>query len=105
VSEPLPVTVRAAEAVEGRSRLYRASRSRGTAAEALRAGARDRLARRLGLGPETTREGMVAAVVARTGSDPVAVDALLYGAAPGGDEALVVLADDLDLLILEVSGS
>ena len=105
VTEPLPVVVRAAEAVEGRSRLYRASRSRGTAGEALRAGARDRLARRLGLGPETSRQGMVAAVAARTGGDPAAVDALLYGAAPTDDDALVVLADNLDMLILEVAGS
>lgn len=105
VTEPLPVVVRAAEAVEGRSRLYRASRSRATAAEALRAGARDRLACRLGLGPETTRQAMVAAVVAHTGGDPAGVDALLYGAAPTGDDALVELADDLDILILEVAGS
>jgi hypothetical protein len=105
VTEPLPVVVRAAEAVEGRSRLYRASASRGTAAEALRAGARDRLARRLGLGADTTREGVVSAVVARTGRDPVGVDALLYGAAPATDDALVELADELDLLILEVAGS
>jgi hypothetical protein len=105
VTEPLPVVVRAAEAVEGRSRLYRASRSRATAAEALRAGARDRLARRLGLGPETSRHAVVAAVVAHTGGDPAAVDALLYGAAPTSDDALVELADNLDILILEVAGS
>jgi hypothetical protein len=104
VSEALPVVVRAAEAVEGRSRLYRASHSRATGAEALRAGARDRLARRLGLGPETSRQAMVAAVVAHTAVDPVTVDALLYGAAPTGDDALVELADDLDMLILEVAG-
>jgi hypothetical protein len=105
VTEPLPVVVRAAEAVEGRSRLYRASRSRATAAEALRAGARDRLGRRLGLGPETSRSAVVAAVVAHTGREPAHVDALLYGAAPTGDDALVELADDLDLLILEGAGS
>ncbi|MDT7572947.1 MAG: hypothetical protein QOE05_3121 [Actinomycetota bacterium] len=105
VTEPLPVIVRAAEAVEGRSRLYRASRSRATAAEALRAGARDRLARRLGLGPDTGSQALVAAVVAHTSGNPSRVDALLYGAAPTGDDALVELADDLDLLILEVAGS
>jgi hypothetical protein len=105
VTEPLPVVVRAAEAVEGRSRLYRASRSRATAAEALRAGARDRLARRLGLGPESSRQSLVAAVAAHCGQDAAAIDALLYGAAPSGDAALVELADDLDLLHLEVAGS
>jgi hypothetical protein len=105
VSEPLPVVVRAAEAVEGRSRLYRAARARATAAEALRAGARQRLALRLGLGPDAARDAVVAAVVARTGHDPAALDALLYGAAPTDDDALVRLADDLDLLLLEVAGT
>ena len=105
VTEPLPVVVRAAEAVEGRSRLYRAARARGSAADALRTGARDRLARRLGLGPDATRAAMVDAVVARIGRDPVGVDALLYGAAPNDDAALVRIADDLDILIREVAGS
>jgi hypothetical protein len=105
VSEPLPVVVRAAEAVEGRSRLYRAARARGSAADALRTGARDRLARRLGLGPDATRAAVVDAVVARIGRDPVGVDALLYGAAPNDDAALVRIADDLDILIREVAGS
>jgi hypothetical protein len=105
VPEPLPVVVRAAEAVEGRSRLYRAAKARGSAADALRAGARDRLARRLGLGPDATRAAVVDAAVARIGRDPVGVDALLYGAAPSDDAALVRLADDLDILIREVAGS
>ncbi|WP_221655742.1 DUF4350 domain-containing protein, partial [Actinotalea ferrariae] len=38
VTEPLPVTVRAAETTLGRGRLYRRGRSRGHAAAALRAG-------------------------------------------------------------------
>ncbi|HEX2315518.1 MAG TPA: DUF4350 domain-containing protein, partial [Thermomonospora sp.] len=49
VAEALPVVVRSAETVEGRSRLYRAHRARGRAADALRAGARDRLVPLLGL--------------------------------------------------------
>ena len=95
VEEPLPVVVRAAEAVEGRSRLYRAAGARDQAAEQLRAGARDRAARRLGLGLDASREAVVAAVAARTDRDPAAVDALLDGAAPGDDAALVRLADEL----------
>ena len=109
VSEPLPVVVRAAEAVEGRSRLYRAARARGTAADALRAGTRDRVVRRLGLSADTGRSGVVEAVSSRTARDPAAVDALLYGAAPGEDAALVRLADDLSALehtlTREVAGS
>jgi hypothetical protein len=105
VPEPLPVVVRAAEAVEGRSRLYRAARARGTAAEALRAGARDRLVRRLGLSLDTGRSGVVDAVAQRTGRSAAEVDALLYGAEPGDDPALIRLADDLDALTREVAGS
>lgn len=105
VTEPLPVVVRAAEAVEGRGRLYRASGARATAAESLREGARDRLHSRLGLGQGVAPEAVVAAVVGRTGRDPVELQALLYGAAPTDDDALVLLADELDILIAEVAGS
>ncbi len=98
VEEPLPVVVRGAETVEARSRLYRAAGARGTAAEALRAAARDRLARRLGLGPETDRAGLVTTAAARTGRSPADVDLLLYGPAPGDDASLVRLADALDAL-------
>lgn len=95
VEEPLPVVVRAAEAVEGRSRLYRAAGARGTAAEALRTGVRDHAARRLGLPPGADRAAVVSTAALQTGRDPGAVDALLYGAAPADDAALVRLADDL----------
>jgi hypothetical protein len=109
VPEPLPVVVRAAESVEGRSRLYRAAHARGTAAESLRTGARHRLVRRLGLPVDVDRAALVAAVAARTGRDPTAVDALLYGAAPSDDRSLVRLANDLhaltDALTREVAGS
>ena len=105
VPEPLPVVVRAAESVEGRSRLYRAAHARGTAAESLRTGARQRLVRRLGLPPDVERSALVAAVAARIGREAAALDALLYGAAPSDDRSLVRLANDLDALTREVAGS
>lgn len=95
VEEPLPVVVRASEAAEGRARLYRAAGARGVAADALRAASRDRLLRRLGLPPSSDRAQLVATAAARTGREPARVDALLYGAAPADDAALVRLADDL----------
>ena len=98
VTEPLPVVVRAAEAVEGRSRLYRAAGARGPAAEALRAATAERLARRLGAPAGVDPAGLVALVVDRTGDDPAVVQALLYGGAPADDAALVRLADDLHAL-------
>jgi Domain of unknown function (DUF4350) len=95
VEEPLPVVVRAAEAVEGRGRLYRAARARGPAAEALRSGTQERLARRLGLPPDGSPGGLVGALAGRLGRTPGEVEWLLYGAAPADDDALVRLAGDL----------
>ena len=102
VVEPLPVVVRAAEAVEGRARLYEGAHARGQAATALQAGLRDRLVRVLGLTPDASPETMVAAITARTGRDAVSVGTLLYGPPPADDESLVRLAADLDQLDNEV---
>jgi glycosyltransferase A (GT-A) superfamily protein (DUF2064 family) len=98
VEEPLPVVVRAAEAVEGRSRLYRAAGARGTAAESLRTATRDRVTRRVGLPVTADRPAVVEVVAARSGSDAAEVDALLYGGPPADDPALVRLAGDLRTL-------
>jgi hypothetical protein len=103
VTEPLPVVVRAAETVLGRARLYAAARARETAAAALREGSRTRLAALVHLDPHAAPEALVAAVAIRTGEEPSAVAALLFGSA-GGDEygaadaALVRFADELDRL-------
>ncbi len=102
VVEPLPVVVRAAETVEGRARLYRRSGARGQAAEALRAGVRNRLGTALGLPRQAAPPAVVTAVAARAGQSGQVVAGLLYGAAPADDGALVRLADDLDALEREV---
>lgn len=98
VPEALPVVVRGAETVEGRSRLYRAAGARDQAAEALRAGARDRLAGALGLTPDAGRASLVETLCTRTGGDAQQIDRLLFGPAPTDDDDLVRLADDLDRL-------
>jgi hypothetical protein len=102
VREQLPVVVRAAEAVEGRARLYGAGRARGRAAEALRAGARDRLAAALSLAPDAGPDETVSAVSSRSRRDAAVVAELLYGPAPSDDESLVRLASELDSLDSEV---
>lgn len=110
VSEPLPVTVRSAEAVEGRARLYRARRATGSAADALRAGTRERLVTLLGLprtaaqDPEMAPE-IVTATAARTRLDPMTVGTALYGPAPVDDAELVRLIDFLDDLERQVRQS
>jgi hypothetical protein len=93
VREPLPVVVRASEAVEGRARLYRRAGAREHAAETLREAARARLRPLVGLPPDAAPAELVDAVGARTGR---AAGTLLYGPPPGDDAALVALARALD---------
>jgi len=102
VTEPLPVVVRAAEAVEGRGRLYHRIQARDRAADALRSAVRSRLQPQLGLGRASDRGGLVEAVSRRTGRPTADVERLLYGAAPANDPALVRLANELDALEREV---
>ncbi|RKS72561.1 uncharacterized protein DUF4350 [Motilibacter peucedani] len=102
VTEPLPVVVPAAEAVEGRARLYRRGRARGHAADVLRRASVDRLAALHRLPRGAPPEQVVSAVAAATGRSGADVAALLYGAAPGDDAALVRLAGALDALEEEV---
>ena len=103
VPEPLPVVVRAAEAVEGRGRLYRSARARDRAAEALRSASRDAAVRRLALGPAAAAEVVVEAAATRTGRSSADVHALLYGPPPADDAALLRLAHDLTRFDTEVS--
>jgi len=102
VAEPLPVIVRAAEAVEGRGRLYHRIQARDRAADALQSAIRSRLQPHLGLGRAAEPAALVEAVSRRTGRPARDVDRLLYGAAPADDPALVRLADELDALEREV---
>ncbi|SFB51255.1 hypothetical protein SAMN05216266_11557 [Amycolatopsis marina] len=100
VTEPLPVVVRAAETVEGRSRLYRRAGAAEHAAQALRKATRDRVLPTIGLSvAEAADPGAVTeAVAARTGRATGEVRALLYSSAVTGDAELVRLASELDAL-------
>ena len=100
VLERLPVVVRASETVEGHGRLYQAAGARGTAAEALREAAWRTLSR-LAHGGTVTPAVLTDLVAARSGREPQAVRALLYGPTPTDDAALVRLAHDLDTLVHE----
>ena len=96
LAEPLPVTVRASETVEGHGRLYYRIGARDRAAEALRAGTRTRLGAVFGHAEHP--EILAGVVAARTGRDPRQVRHLLAGPAPATDDALVGLGRDLDHL-------
>ena len=106
VVEPLPVVVRATEAVEGRARLYRRGGARGRAADALREGTTSRLRTRLGLPRTADPETVAAAIAARTGrSAPEVTNLLAPGRTPPDDASLTALADALDTLENEVRRS
>ncbi|RMI31545.1 DUF4350 domain-containing protein [Streptomyces triticirhizae] len=100
LTEPLPVTVPAAETTEGRARLYHQTHATAQAADALRTATRTRLAPAVGIPPADTHspEALPPAVAAHAGTSPTAVHALLFGPAPEDDRALVRLADELDAL-------
>jgi Domain of unknown function (DUF4350) len=102
VAEPLPVVVRAAEATEGRARLYRRGRARGHAAGVLRHAVVSRLRSRLGLPRDAGPPAVTRAVSDRMGQPIGQVDAILAGPPPPDDSALVELAYDLDRLEQEV---
>jgi hypothetical protein len=104
VTERLPVTVRAGETTHGRAQLYARSADTGHAANLLRAGARRRLSRRLGLGGASS-DVVAAAVAARLGRDDTEVRHLLDGAAPTSDTDLVRLAAAVDELEAAVAAS
>jgi hypothetical protein len=112
VPEPLPVVVRASEAVEGRARLYRRSRARDRAAASLREATRTRLAPLLGLPITASEHAVAAAAATRTRRPAVEVAALLGDPAATmstqqqlDDAGLVRLADELDALEQEVRRS
>ena len=102
VTEPLPVTVRAAETTEGLSRLYRRSGGRTHAAGLLAGAVAARLAAALALPRGITRAELAGVVADRTGRPAPEVLALLDHPAPPDDAALVRLADDLDALERQV---
>ncbi|SDY71067.1 hypothetical protein SAMN05444365_103212 [Micromonospora pattaloongensis] len=103
VAEPLPVTVRSAETVLGRGRLYRRARARGPAADILRGAALARVLPLLDLPADSPPEHVATAVAVQTGQPPEAVRELLYGATPDDDAALLRLARDLAALPHAVS--
>lgn len=108
VSEQLPVTVRAAEAVEGHARLYRRANAHGRAAELLRKASASRLAGYFGVPAARAHADpsvLVTPVAARLGVGEDLVADLLIGEAPKSEAELVLLADHLDQLEQEVRSS
>jgi hypothetical protein len=96
LTEPLPVTVRASETLEGHGRLYYRLTARDRAAEALRAATRQRLGRSFGIANDPA--ALVDAMARRTARTPIEISRLLTGPPPATDDELVALANHLDQL-------
>ncbi|HEX5567716.1 MAG TPA: DUF4350 domain-containing protein, partial [Streptomyces sp.] len=107
VPERLPVAVPASEATEGRARLYRQANARDRAATALRTATRTRLAPLTGvpLSQAHVPEILCPAIATHIGGDSADLHTLLFGPAPADDDALVRLADELDLLERRITPS
>ncbi len=103
VAEPLPVTVRAKETVEGRGRLYQRVRARAPALRTLQGAARERLAHLLDLAPGVDRATLVRAVGVASGWPVEDVDLVLFSDEPDNDEALVTAAVRLEALMAAVT--
>lgn len=95
VAERLPVTVRASETTEGRARLYAQSRDALHAADQLRLGALDRLARALALGPAASAADIADAAASRAQIDRGLARRLLLDDVPTDDAGLVDLRQRL----------
>jgi hypothetical protein len=92
VAERLPVTVRASETTEGRARLYAQSRDTLHAADQLRIGTLERLARMLSLGVGASAPEIADAAAARAGIDRGAARRVLLDDVPATDADLVDLS-------------
>jgi hypothetical protein len=102
VAETLPVTVRASETMHGRARLTAKAADAAHAAEGLREGAQQRLARRLGLAAHAGADEVADAASDRLRIPRGTLQAVLTGPLPTDDAALVELARRLDELEVAV---
>ncbi|WP_406096387.1 DUF4350 domain-containing protein [Streptomyces sp. NBC_01013] len=107
VAERLPVAIRASESTEGRARLQRKANARDRAADSLRHATRTRIAPLVGVSPRDAHSptSLLPALSARRVPEATRLHPLLFGSAPADDAALVLLADQLDILEREVRTS
>lgn len=98
VAETLPVTVRASETMHGRARLTAKAGDSAHAAQALRDGARRRLAQRLGLAVHASDDEVADAAADRLRLPRGTLQALLSGPLPADDQDLIALARRLSEL-------
>lgn len=105
VTEPLPVTVPAAETVHGRARLYRRAHAYTETLRALRAGALHRIRPVLGLSSQAGDAEVVEAVATRTGWPREHITATLYSTQPTNEDELYNATQAIDALVSAVENA
>ena len=104
VDEEVPVVIPGSELVGAVSRLLARNDQRQHAAELLRDELRHEVVMRMAVTPAMAPEVVAGMVADRTGRDPDAVRATMYGAAPVDDGELVDLARTVEEIRQEVRG-
>jgi hypothetical protein len=103
VTEPLPFTVKGAETVLGRARLYQRAGAVVTGAQTLRRAIGPQIAQALGMPPTATPEDLATEITERYGGEHATYLGLLADDVPKKDSDLVLLAANLDSLLAMVS--
>lgn len=98
VAEPLPVSARITETVEGRGRLYRRTADRRAVLGILQAAAIERIRLAVGLSADATAADIVAATSAYLAIPEHEVDRILYRAEPDNDDELMFAVASLDAI-------
>lgn len=104
VNEDVPVMIPGSELVGAVSRLLARNDQRQHAAELLRDELRHEVVNRMAVTPAMAPEMVAQMVANRTGRDPAAVQATMYGSAPADDSELVDLARTVEEIRQEVRG-
>jgi hypothetical protein len=104
VDEEVPVVIPGSELVGAVSRLLARNDQRQHAAELLRDELRHEVIVRMAVTPSMAPDVVAGMVATRTGRDPAAVQAAMYGAVPADDGDLVDLARTVEEIRQEVRG-
>jgi len=105
VREAQPVEIPGSELVAAVGRLFQRAHALAHAADVDRDGARRSLAQRMGLAPDAPVADVADAAAARTGRSPDELAAVLGGAVPTDERALVAVTQETEQLTREVSSA
>lgn len=102
--EPLS-PIPSGELVHATARLYRRARAAAFCGDEVRRWTADRLARQLGVSPDTDRHRLAGTIARSAGADVSTVERALAGREPASDEELVALCRELEAISRQIEGA